>query len=407
VSTKSEKKSADIVIIGAGVIGSSVTMGLAQLGGPGVCLVDFDLEGSLSSSELNAGGVRATFNQAINIEASKISIEYFSSIATEIGFRECGYLWLCTEDQLRLREAQLPLWNQFQWPVDVLSREQIQARYPILDRLDGVSAALFGKRDGLLNPNLLKLHYRQKAKSAGADFLDRRLFKFGKKNPVTQKWELTFYRYSENLNEEEKREVLSGSTAIPYVEEVITTDVVVNCAGAWAGFVARGLGYETKSTPVRRQISLFDCRGDYSAYGMIVDTSGVYFHPESTFFLSGVAEKNELPGVNFKYGGDDFFQEKIWSPLSERSSHFEQIKHISGWAGLYEVSPDESAIIGEARPGVFEAHSFSGHGVMHSYCVGISLAERIIRGRYESFDFSSLTGERFQSGNEIPETAVI
>ena len=89
----------------------------------------------------------------------------------------------------------------------------------------------------------------------------------------------------------------------------------------------------------------------------------------------------------------------------------ERLKHITGWSGLYEVSPDDSAIVG-AVSGVtqgrlYEAHSFSGHGVMHSYAVGKGLAELILNGRYETIDFSLLSGKRFAEGREIRETAII
>src|SRR4051794_22717932 len=90
----------ETLIVGGGLIGSSVAMHLAKMGMTGVRVIDFDLEGSLSSSELNAGGVRATWMQAINIEMSKITIDYFSNIAEEVGYKACGYLWLHSEKRL-------------------------------------------------------------------------------------------------------------------------------------------------------------------------------------------------------------------------------------------------------------------------------------------------------------------
>src|SRR4051794_31109046 len=90
----------ETLIVGAGVIGSSVAMHLAQLGMRDVRVIDFDLEGALSSSELNAGGVRATWLQPINIEMSKITIEYLAQHAQEVGYRDCGYLWLHPPDRL-------------------------------------------------------------------------------------------------------------------------------------------------------------------------------------------------------------------------------------------------------------------------------------------------------------------
>ena len=147
---------------------------------------------------------------------------------------------------------------------------------------------------------------------------------------------------------------------------------------------------------------------------MVVDTSGVYFHPEATNGLAGFASHGEPRGVNFVYDGDDFFMNVIWPALYERSSAFEELKHLGGWSGLYEVSPDESAVIGLVENGeagrvggVYEAHSFSGHGVMHSYAVGLALAERLIWGRYETVDLARLSGRRFETGELVREDLII
>src|SRR3954468_20316458 len=107
------QKKVETLIVGAGVIGSSVAMHLAQAGMTDICVIDFDLEGSLSSSELNAGGVRATWVQPINIQMSKLTIDYFSTVAEEVGYRPCGYLWLHSEKRLegalQARQRQLEM----------------------------------------------------------------------------------------------------------------------------------------------------------------------------------------------------------------------------------------------------------------------------------------------------------
>jgi sarcosine oxidase subunit beta len=81
----------------------------------------------------------------------------------------------------------------------------------------------------------------------------------------------------------------------------------------------------------------------------------------------------------------------------------ERMRHVSGWAGLYEVSPDRSAIIGRAAPRIFEAHSFSGRGVMQSYGAGQALAELIVNGAYTEFDAQALTRERFKRNQLVWE----
>jgi glycine/D-amino acid oxidase-like deaminating enzyme len=409
-----ESKQLDTLIIGAGIVGSSVAMHLARRGaGLGVCAIDLDLEGALSSSELNAGGVRATWGQIVNIQTSKVSIEYYASIAEEVGYRACGYLWMHDSKKmpaaLKARELQLAQG----WPVEEWSTTELRRRVPFIDKTDDIGGVLFSPRDGLVNPNRLKMHYREHAEAGGVKFFDRtRLIAA---TPHAQGFEVTLEKFNDQLSVEERAELYSGSGAgIERREEKWQVRRIVNCAGAWAPTVAQALGYECSSRPVRRQISLFDCREvDLTPYGMMIDPSGVYFHPEGTNGLAGFANSDEPPGVNYAYDGESFFQNHIWPALYERSTRFEALRHVTGWAGLYEVSPDETAIVGEARGvnlgrgRVFEAHSFSGHGAMHSYGVGLGLAELMTVGRYLTLNLSPLSSERFERGETLHERLVI
>lgn len=404
---------AEIVIIGAGVIGSGLAMALAEKGVSDVVVIDPDLEGTLSSSELNAGGVRATFNQEINVLSSKISIDYFSRHSKDVGYRDCGYLWMYQPERFEKALRDREKWQAQGWEVQAWTPQELQAKRPFIDRIDDLGGALFAPRDGLLNPNLLKLHFRNEAKKRGVKFVDRLLVRGSE---ITEQGvRLDCEKLNTTLSAEEKEAVFTEAERIPGEKTRITAARVVNCAGAWAGGVAKALGYVSPCFAVRRQICIFDCRDvDLSPYGMMIDSSGVYFHPEATNILGGLAIRDEPPGANFAYDGIDFFQEKVWLPLSERSSQFESLRHLTGWGGLYEVSPDESAIVGVVETGapkgtgrVFESHSYSGHGVMHSYANGVALAEKIVSGRYETLDLSILTGSRFESGKLVSETAVI
>src|SRR5271170_6599720 len=136
---------------------------------------------------------------------------------------------------------------------------------------------------------------------------------------------------------------------------------------------------------------------------MMVDTSGVYFHNEGAHILAGYSPPDTPPGHHFDYDGEPFFLEEIWPRMYARMSSCERMRHVTGWAGLYEVSPDRSAIIGLAAPKVFEAHSFSGRGVMQSYGAGQALADLIAYGEYRQFDARALTRDRFSSGELVWE----
>ena len=394
-------------------------MHLSEKGMNHIRVIDFDLEGTLSSSELNAGGVRATWVQPINILMSKLSIEYFERVAHEVGYRACGYLWLHPHSRwpavLDSRQRQV----QHGWPVEVWDTSELKRRVPFIDRTEDLAGALFAPRDGLINPNLLKNHYRERARARGVIFEDRSLLR-----EVSYLHEAGEYaisaqveKFETPLSHDAKLQAASIPSPVHSSGSQIEyrAKVIVNCAGPWAAHVAQILGYESPCYPLRRQVSIFDCRDvDLTPYGMIVDSSGVYFHPEAMNGLAGFATRHEAQGVNFHYDGEAFFQDYLWPALYERSSQFERLKHLTGWAGLYEVSPDECAILGRVtqgtlknQQGVYEAHSFSGHGVMQSYSAGLTLAEMILTGNSQTIDISPLSGQRFETNQLILENLII
>jgi glycine/D-amino acid oxidase-like deaminating enzyme len=168
---------------------------------------------------------------------------------------------------------------------------------------------------------------------------------------------------------------------------------------------------------IRRQICLVDVHAadlasavEPRALAMIVDASDLYFHPEGSEggrFLAGFSIPDEAPGFDFHYDGQEYFEEFVWPRLAHRSSSFERCGHVRGWSGLYAVTPDRSGIAGSV-PGIvnlFEAHSFTGRGVMQSFGIASALSERIVEGRYGLCDLSPLGRERFESLDRwLPET---
>jgi glycine/D-amino acid oxidase-like deaminating enzyme len=403
-----EKNQFETLIVGAGLLGSSLAYHLTKLGASGVAVVDADLMGRLSSSELNAGGARATWDQTINVQLSQVSLDFLRAHPEQTGFRPVGYLWMFNEEQWPGARKRVEfLKKEHSINVEELSVGDLQKRAPFIDKTNDLAGATFSPQDGLFNPNLLKLHFREVARTGGVDFLE------GHRVKSVRQERGGFTLVCERIppkNENELKDFYEGdpSRAQKSSGETFSlwTRHLVNCAGPWASHLARMMGYESPVWAVRRQVSIFDVRDfDFSHYGMMVDPSGVYFHPEATNILGGYADHSEPKGWNLNYDGESFFQEKIWAPLFERSSRFEQLKHLTGWGGLYEMTPDKTAIVG-AVPGIsgaYEAHGFSGRGAMQSYGAGRGLAELMVHGRFTSLDLSLLSGDRFRKGQLIPE----
>lgn len=398
------KERYDVAIIGGGIVGSSLAMALAERGLK-TALIDVDLSGRLSSSERNAGGVRATWWQPVNISLSRASIRYYESIRAEIGFRQKGYLILYDEPRWVEAVKMLPVQRGLDHPIEALTPAEVARRVPEIDNLDGIAGATFSAGDGFINANLLKMHYRGRARERGTAMVDGAyVYAIDPGGPDARLfcWRsdaaLTDAQLTRMLTEDGRGEPGHGRL----VE--ISAQAVALTVGAWAPNVLRMVGLDSPTQAVRRQVCIVASRvTTLEAYGMIFDTSGVYFHNEGPHILAGYSPPAEPPGYSFKFEGEAFFQREIWPRMYARASCFERLRLLDGWAGLYEMAPDRSGIVGRVRERVYEAHSFSAHGVMQSYAVGQALAALIATGSYGALDASALRRERFTTGQLIYE----
>jgi glycine/D-amino acid oxidase-like deaminating enzyme len=409
----------NVLIAGGGVIGSALACCLAKRGVADIRVVDLDLAGIYASSELNAGGARATWWQPINIETCSATLDFFRAHRDVFAFDEVGYLWLYDDEALYARARErIAIQEQAGLGVSLWTPEEVAERIPVIDRnLDELVGATWSPRDGLVNPNAVRRYFRSEAKALGVIFSNRHYVD----GVVTERIPgLTGLRRIRAVDVVE----VDGADAADesgLLREILTThrvardrvlhetrvscEVVLNCLGAWSPIFSAKIGVSDVTEAVRRQICLVDVRDedlvegvDLASLGMIVDASDVYFHPEAGRLLAGYSIPDEAPGFDFEYDGEAYFEEFVWPRLAYRSSSFEHCKHIRGWSGLYAVTPDRSGIAGPV-PGIanlFEAHSFTGRGVMQSFGVASALSERIVEGRYGACDLSPLARDRFE-----------
>lgn len=398
--------SARTLIAGGGLAGSALAMHLAEMGDDDVLVVDPDLAGERSSSERNAGGVRATWWQPVNVELCAATIAYLARHREELRFRERGYLWLHGPGRWPAAVAHVDMQNAHGREVELLSPAAVRRRWPFIDRLEGIAGATFSPRDGLVDPHAVREHYRARARAAGARFADRTLLA-GVRREDGRVAAATLRRLPGAAAAAGALEA-PGAAAPAGEDEEVAVERIVNAAGPWAAPVAALLGAPVPCRAVPRQISVLATRDvDLSPYGMIVDTTDVYFHHEGEgLFLAGYSPPGDPPGYRFAYEGRAFFERELWPRLAARVSAFDRLEHVRGWAGLYELSPDNSALVGpvEGLPGAYEIHSFSGRGVMQTYAAARALAETILTGAPRTHPAAAaLAGSRFRRGELLPE----
>jgi sarcosine oxidase subunit beta len=384
-------QTADVVIIGGGIVGSSIAYHLTEQGCKNVMVIEREAHQGKGSTGKSMGGVRAQFSTPVNIQMSLYSIPFYASFDERLGYpagyRPQGYLFLATSDA-HLRYLAANMQKQVELglkSVEKISAEDIAKTYPLL-KTDDVLGGNFCSTDGFVDPYSAMIGFMTRATEQGA--------RLWRGTDVTG--------ISTDCN---------GIAAVATSREMISTRVVVNAAGAWAAQIAKMIGIDLPVVPLRRMLVPTEPFSEYPHTApMTIDMSnGFHFRPESLGFLLAWNDPEETTG--YKTDFEPTFIEKILERAANRVPCFENVavNPKKAWAGLYEMTPDHHPILGPVPevPGFFCANGFSGHGVMHAPATGKVLSDLIVRGETDLIDSSLLNLQRFVEGREIHETAVL
>jgi sarcosine oxidase subunit beta len=376
------EKTADVVIIGGGIIGLSIAYYLGLKKSGKIVLFEKGQLGEGSTSRC-VGGIRTQFSTEINIRFSLESLKTFEQFKEEFGvdpeFRRIGYLFLGTaEREIEVFKENTKLQKKFNIPVEYLKSDEIGSRWPFL-RVDDVLGGTFCAWDGYAGPNEVLLGFASGAKRAGV-------------------------RIHEGM------EVIGISTAKGKIRSVKTRDheiftaVVVNAGGPYAASIGEMMGVRIPVKPLRRQIFITTPfhLADHPIPLTIDFHKGWYFRQEGDgLLLSGPLDVEPSFNLNTEYEAMAEASENAM----DRVPVLERARIARGWAGLYEISPDHHAILGRV-PGVegfILANGFSGHGFQHSPAVGKVISELIVGGKPTTIDISSLCIDRFEKGELMLE----
>jgi len=391
--------SVPLLIIGGGIAGASLACSLAERGaGASAAIVDIDIFGKYNSSELNGGGVRCTFAEAINVKLSLASTRYYMQHAKKLDFRQRGYLWMYDEELWNEAREFLPVVKSFGLPVEELSASELRAKFGILSDVSDLAGATFTAFDGRLSPHRLRMHYLDHAQGGGVQILDRwRVTRIEGERPP---FRVTMSRVSGRG----VRKALENGSAGAGEELVISADRIVNAAGPWAGRVARLYGDELPVTPLARQVYLVRHDGvNLEAQPFFLDyPQDIYFRyyerDRKPCTLVSWSDPEEKPGIDYAHHGLDYYEKHVKPRLVRRIAALSEGEVIGGWVGHYELTPDKSAIVGAvpSREGIFNYNGLSAHGIMQSRGLGESLAELLVKGKWPAeMNLESLSQSRF------------
>ncbi len=374
-------ETADIVIIGAGIVGCSIAYQLSLVGPRRVVVLERDLICS-GSTGLSAGGIRQQFATALNIRLSQESVALFrqmpETLGIDPGFRQVGYIFLATtREELALFRRNVELQQSLGVPVELMTPQDIAALVPYV-RLDGIVGGTYCPVDGYAAPYEVTMGYAAAARKRGVQILEQR--------PVTA------------VLRQGDRVIGVGTSGGP-----IHAPIVVNAAGPQAGLIGQMAGVEVPVKPFRRQLFTTRPLPEFAAEPPLT----IDYHRNWYF-------RGEMGGCLFSGPKDEestFNTNVDWEHLAEsveralvRLPLLAEAEIHRGWAGLYEITPDNNPILGPVRelPGFYVAAGFSGHGFQQGPVTGQLMAELLLTGT-PHVDISPFLLDRFHTGHGMIE----
>ncbi len=388
------RDSADVVVVGAGIMGLAVAYHLAELGVTKVTVVDRSyLCGGASGR--NGGGVRAQFSSEANVRIMQESIrlcrEFAHKMRINVWFRQGGYLFLARTPAIRERlEKSVALQNDCGLATRMLTPAEARRIVPELDVSD-IEAASFNADDGVVFPWPFVWGYAQAAQKLGVEI-------------VTWHEVEAFDCTGSRIDAVRLRRC--GPPGHDEQETAtIRTHRVVNAAGAWSPEVARLLGVELPNTPHRHEICSTEPLKPWLK-PLVADLSdGLYFSQSTRGEIVGGIGNEYVPS-GLDQNSSPGFLGKYARSLVRACPVLSRVKVLRQWAGCYDLTPDSNPIVGpvDGVDDFFQASGFMGHGFMMAPVVGKLLAELVARPEQAApvpmFERWNL--RRFTSGSAPP-----
>jgi FAD-dependent oxidoreductase domain-containing protein 1 len=389
-----EKSFYDVIIVGGGIMGSSTAYHLTKMNPDlKVAVIERDPTYARASTTLSMSNVRIQFSLKENIQISQYAFQILDQFEDEmtvngekpkIYYHREGNLFLIHKENVDAAKRSFELQRSLGCRVEWWSPEQIKEHYPLYNA-SGFIGATFGPDDGHFDAYAVLMAYKAKAKHQGTD-----------------------YRTGEVVRIICEHGHVKGI----YLEsgEILRSENIINCGGAWAVLLAETAGVKLPVTPIKRQIFALDTAvKPEGPLPLTILPSGLYFRTETGgLILLGKSMQEDPSGFNFTWDKERF-TDILWPELVEFVPAWERLRVVRGWAGLYDVNTlDGNAIIGEwpEIKGLYLATGFSGHGLQQGPAVGRYLSELILKV-VPSFDLSIFGPKRIIENHPLVEGGIV
>jgi glycine/D-amino acid oxidase-like deaminating enzyme len=384
----------DIVIIGGGIIGSSVAYHLARDGRAGtIAVIERDMTYSEAATPRGSGGIRQLFSLPENIEMARYGLDFYKKFdqtmsskgdQISISFRRQGYLFVSDAGNEKVMEQNFHNQQKMGVKAQLLDNTNLEQLFPSIYNND-VKLAVYSPDDAWIDAYSALNGFKSKARELGVTYVSEEISSANIQNKKIK-----------SLKCEE------GPT--------VRGEVFILATGAWSGEIAKYFDVNIPVEPMSRESYFFRCDKEIEPLPFIKTETDLAFRPEGNGFTGGMPDWSVKGGWNWELSPTRF-EDTVWPSLAHRIPAMKTIKLERSWRGHYARNNlDYNAIIGPwaANPhNLLIATGFSGHGIMHAPATGLAISELVLEGRYKTIDLTRFGTERVVAEKPYRESGIV
>ncbi len=375
---------ADIIILGAGVIGASIAFHLAKRNAGKIVVIDKGHVGQGGSGRSSAL-IRMHYSYPPEVQLALVSLHMFENWAEVVGeegdFRKTGFVRIVHPGEGDRLKQNVEMQRQLGVNVKLLDRIELKELEPDW-KVDEVELAAYEPDSGYGDGAGVANDFLTRARDLGVAYSSK-----------TQALELL-------VEGERVRGVKTeqGEIAAP---------VVIAATGPWTRPLFQRIGIELPIETEYHQVAILRNPPGMKGGGCacIDSVSATYFRSDAhdKFLIGDFYGQRGADPDNFPQRAADDGLEEIIERASRRVPKLENAEVMRGVTGVYDMTPDSRPLLGNISgiAGLYVCAGFSGMGFKISPAIGLVMSELLLDGRGKTVDISSFCPGRFASGKPI------
>jgi sarcosine oxidase, subunit beta len=377
-------RTADIVILGAGVMGASIAFHLAQRKAGRIVVIDKDHVGRGGSGRSSAL-IRMHYSFRAEVQLALISLRMFEHWGELVGeatlFQKTGFVRIVHPSEAERLKLNVEMQRNLGVRVSLISKQELQELEP--DWLvEEVEVAAYEPDSGYGDGAGVANDFLARARDLGVVYL-----------PRTQATAFC---------------VAGGRVRGVCTDQGdVDANIVVSAIGPWTRPLFQTADCDLPIETEFHQVAILKNAPDMRGGGCACIDSGTatYFRPDAhdKFLVGDFYGKRPIDPDDFPQRASDESLEELIERVCRRVPKLENAEVMRGVTGVYDMTPDCRPLLGEI-PGISGLHvcaGFSGMGFKISPAIGLVMSELLLDGATKTVDISAFRPNRFTDGNPI------